>query len=72
MTSANYAIVANSIVTNIVVWDDASTWTPPSGSIAAKIPAATFVDIGYTYDGTTFAAPVESDPTSTPSGTAPD
>ena len=35
MTTAKYAIVLNSVVENIVLWDgDYETWTPPDGSTA--------------------------------------
>lgn len=54
----NYAIVANGVVVNIIVWDgDTSTWQPPQGSTAVAIPDGTFVNIGYLYDGTSFSAP---------------
>jgi hypothetical protein len=54
----NYAIVENGVVTNIVVWDGGEDWTPPVDSTAMPVPADTFVSIGYTYNGTTFSAPV--------------
>lgn len=53
----NYAIVASGAVTNIVVWDGASEWTPPEGAKAVLIPEGQAVDIGYTYDGMVFSAP---------------
>ena len=33
MTTQNYLIVENNVVTNCVVWDGGSDWTPPEGSI---------------------------------------
>lgn len=33
MTTQNYLIVENNVVTNIVVWDGGSDWTPPADSI---------------------------------------
>lgn len=34
MTTQNYFIIENNVVTNSVVWDgDFNTWTPPQGSI---------------------------------------
>jgi hypothetical protein len=34
MTTQNYLIIENNIVTNDVIWDgNAQTWTPPTGSI---------------------------------------
>jgi len=56
----NYAIIENGVVTNTVVWDGESDWTPVAGSTAVLVPPETFVSIGYTYNGTTFSAPVAS------------
>jgi hypothetical protein len=33
MTTQNYLIIENNIVTNVVVWDGGSDWTPPAESI---------------------------------------
>jgi len=51
-----YAIVSSGIVINLIQWDGDSEWAPPAGSEAVLIPAGTFVDIGYTWNGSTFAA----------------
>lgn len=53
-----YAIVANGVVVNVVLWDGGDEWAPPEGSTAVLVPIGTFVSIGYTYNGTTFSAPV--------------
>jgi hypothetical protein len=59
MSSINtYAIVANGVVTNVVLWDGVSEWTPPTGSTANLLPADSQVSVGYTFDGTTFTAPI--------------
>ena len=42
----NYLIIENNIVTNIVVWDGGSDWTPPADSIhlaQATTPAKIWV-----------------------------
>ncbi|RQZ40055.1 hypothetical protein [Burkholderia sp. Bp9099] len=55
---ANYAIVQNGTVKNVVVWDgNAAEWQPPNGYEAVLIPADTPAGIGYSYDGTQFSPP---------------
>jgi len=42
MTAQNYLVVENNVVTNIVVWDGGSEWTPPTDAtmlIQATTPA---------------------------------
>lgn len=52
MTTQNYLIIENNIVTNSVVWDgDVNTWTPPTDSIQL-IQATTPANI-WTPDYTT-------------------
>jgi hypothetical protein len=29
----NYLIIENNVVTNVVIWDGGTDWTPPAGSI---------------------------------------
>lgn len=54
----NYAIVADGVVENIVVWNgDTSVWQPPEGSIAVRLSPTDAISIGYTYDGTKFSPP---------------
>lgn len=52
----NYAIVANGIVENVIVWDGHAEYAPSGGAAAVTIPANTIVNIGYHYDGTNFTA----------------
>jgi hypothetical protein len=51
----NYAIINNGTVINIVLWDGVSPYNPGSGNTLVLIPADTFVNIGYTYNGSTFS-----------------
>ncbi|OXI70113.1 hypothetical protein CFB81_16375 [Burkholderia sp. AU28863] len=62
MTVSNYAVVENGLVTNLVVWDGETEWTPPEGSTVVLVEPGTFVSIGYTYDGKTFAEPENGAP----------
>jgi len=42
MTEQNYLVVENNLVTNVVVWDGGSDWTPPTDAtmlIQATTPA---------------------------------
>ncbi|CBJ37111.1 putative bacteriophage protein Bcep1 [Ralstonia solanacearum CMR15] len=57
MNSSNYAIVVNKAVTNVIVWDGLEEYAIPAGATLIAVPAATIVDIGYSYDGTKFSAP---------------
>ena len=59
MNSNNYAIVVNKTVTNIIVWDGLDEYAIPTGAALVAVPANTIVDIGYSYDGTKFTAPIE-------------
>ncbi|MFP3647555.1 hypothetical protein [Paraburkholderia sp. SIMBA_054] len=52
-----YAIVENDVVTNVIVWDGASDWTPPEGSEAVAVPDGVVCEIGDHYDGSEFTAP---------------
>ena len=64
---ANYALVVNGVVENIVIWDgDTNTWSPPDGSQAILIPDGEVVGIGYTYDGSVFSAPAPQNPPDAP------
>lgn len=58
MASALYAVVANGIVENIVVWDGDSEWSAPDGATAVPITTSgVVVDIGYEFDGANFIKP---------------
>lgn len=51
-----YAVIVDDTVTNLILWDGVSVWTPPDGATIVPVSGRT-VDIGYTFDGTTFSAP---------------
>jgi CBS-domain-containing membrane protein len=57
---ANFAIVINNSVTNIIVADDSATAlaVSPQGAIAMECQASDLVAQGWTYDGTNLVAPV--------------
>ena len=57
---ANFAIVINNSVTNIIVADDEATALAVSsqGAIAVECQASDLVAQGWTYDGTKLIAPV--------------
>lgn len=50
-----HAIIENGVVTNIVLWDGESDWTPQEGAIA--VSCANVVAPGWTYDGQSFSLP---------------
>jgi len=58
-----YAIIANGVVANIVLWDGAASWTPPTGSTTKLVPDNSQVNIGFAFDGTNFVAPAQPAPT---------
>ena len=61
MSIDRYAIIENGIVANVVVWDgNTETWQPPTGSTANLLPDDSPVSVGFTFDGTNYAAPVTS------------
>jgi hypothetical protein len=53
--TTSYALVAGGVVINLVYWD--GTTVVDFGPGVSAVPATPDVGIGYTYDGTTFAAP---------------
>ena len=51
---ANYAIIENQTITNVVEWDgDTNNWSPPDGSIAILLDT-TNIGIGDSYVGGNF------------------
>jgi hypothetical protein len=52
----NYAVILNDVVTNIVVWDGVSDWSPAEG-VAVAIPEETVVLIGFIYIDGIFTDP---------------
>ncbi len=56
----NYAVVdENNIVKNVIVWDEASAWTPPEGHFIVKVLDEVRCDIGWIHNEGQFAAPTE-------------
>ena len=45
-----YAIVADGVVVNLIIWDGVSPWTPPDGTTLVAIQADEWVDMGATFD----------------------
>jgi hypothetical protein len=53
-----YALVQNGFVINLIVYDGVSPYDPTQG-VPVPIPGGSAADIGWTFDGTNFAAPAE-------------
>lgn len=60
--SGTYAVVENDVVTNLVIWDGKSEWSPEAGT-AVRVNGA--CGIGWRYDGKTFIAPASKSETVT-------
>ena len=57
MTERTWALVANNIVDNIIVWDGETNWSPPSNSVCIEVTGLG-VGPGYTYSNEgVFVAP---------------
>ena len=61
---ANFAIVINNSVTNIIVADDSATAlaVSPQGAIAVECQASDLVAQGWTYDGKKLISPIVEAP----------
>jgi hypothetical protein len=59
-----YAVIKNNEVTNIILWDGVSEWSPPEGTIAVACPDE--VGLGWTYENGTFVAPPVPEPVPVP------
>ena len=57
-----YTIVANGVVTNVILWDGVAAWTPPGGSTMHLIPDDSPVSSGWSFDGANYTAPVITPP----------
>jgi hypothetical protein len=58
----NYAIVnSDNIVENIIVWDEASAWSPPEGRIIVKAEGI-ICGIGWKHENGVFTEPPEDTP----------
>jgi hypothetical protein len=53
----NIALIINGVVVNIALWDGISLWQPQCDSIV-DITNQPQVQIGWTYDGANFNAPI--------------
>ncbi len=50
---ANYAVLKDNVVVNIIVWDgDKKSWKPESEFTTAEIKESDFADLEYIYDAT--------------------
>lgn len=56
-TASNYAVVTDGVVSNTIIWDGESGWSPPDGSIAIVIPDGAVAGIGSTYADGAFTPP---------------
>lgn len=56
-----YAIIRDTLVENVVLWDGETEWQPPEGTTIVEL-GDTIAGPGFTYDGTTFTAPPEPEP----------
>jgi hypothetical protein len=58
----NYAVVnSDNIVENIIVWDEASAWSPPEGRIIVKAEGI-ICGIGWKHENGVFTEPPEDTP----------
>lgn len=68
-----YAIVENGAVTNFVVWDGETPYTPPDGAQLIQIPEDVWVDFGTPYvDGQFVESPAVEENIAQPSQTGAD
>lgn len=59
--SNKYAVIVNSVVVNILLWDGESEWTPPEGF---AVPSPDYVGINWRYEDGNFIDPnAPPDPT---------
>ncbi len=48
---ANYAVLKDNNVVNIIVWDgDKNSWQPEAEFTTAEVKESDFADLGYIYD----------------------
>jgi hypothetical protein len=56
-----YAIVnSNGFVDNIILWDEATQWSPPEGSTMVKVEEI-LCDIGWKYENEAFTEQTPSE-----------
>lgn len=61
----SYALITNNTVTNVVVWDGSTPYTPPTGAtleLLSLLPQG--ASIGWTFNGSTWSPPSIVPPTS--------
>ena len=63
MTTKRYAIIRNSVVENVVLWDGVGTWAPPAGSTVVQSDEAAIRD---RWDGLRFVRVPEAPAPLTP------
>ena len=56
---ANFAIIEGGVVTNVIVADSLEVAQEVTEKTCAEYTAESPAGIGWSYDGTTFTAPVE-------------
>ena len=54
---ANYAVISNGVVENVIVWDGESEY--PNSENLIDLSAHPNVGPGYTYDGAAFTPPTQ-------------
>jgi hypothetical protein len=47
---AHWAVIADGVVSDVVVWDGESDWTPPEGTTLESLADWPEVGIGWTYN----------------------
>jgi hypothetical protein len=50
-------VSSDGVITNVILWDGESEWTPPENATVVALEDGSSVSIGWTYDGSNFTAP---------------
>jgi hypothetical protein len=58
----NFAVIGNNVVTNIIVADSKEIAEQVTNATCIEYSEANPAGIGWTYDGTTFTAPIVQEP----------
>ena len=59
---ANYAVIKDGLVTNVIVAESKEIAESVSGATCVEYTEENPAGIGWSYDGTSFAAPVVEEP----------